>query len=379
MKRRKILLNSKNLNYESVSNEEEGNGNANCIIDFLTSDANQGVYPVTTVSFAVAEDDLPRVNAWFSGDYHGVTLPESSTLQKNRRAAIYGALADYFDGREAQNQITSTCRVGWRFRYRNGAAGELQDVKQVANGFETPVMRVLSRSIVGKTVTTEVEIRNHPKYLEMRVTKRTLSPQEYAQIEAIEVFATHPVALYNSEGTKTGLSSVILDGVRAQAWVCDNYSEESVGISCLADNDFRMIARIPIAELPAEGERKRVPMIVGTLQKFERLEKFSLSSGGEDKSTIVGKIRFQSQAIPIDTDYELCRLAGVRLEGDLPSDFSWGIEFSSNRDWWQSVATTTRRELSFLRNPFVRWIRIRGEGEFTPGNSLDAIVARTAD
>lgn len=96
--------------------------------EFILESENASL-PTGEVAFAVPADDLPRVRAWFSGEWHDVTMPESVTLHKNMRSAVHDTLNRFFATAKSCNLFTSPFRIGWCYRLFDGSVTPLRGIR----------------------------------------------------------------------------------------------------------------------------------------------------------------------------------------------------------------------------------------------------------
>lgn len=336
-----------------------------------------GGWPETEISFAVTEEDLPRVNAWFTDDYRGVTSPESTTLQKNRTSAIRSVLSNYFSSASVANRFTSPFRLGWRYRYKDGSSGAFHDCGVMSVFATAPRLPITRYSISGKTLYTALQIRNIPARLRYRVvvSDETALAEITKNVDFIEVFATKPVPLYDPSTDVAGVRSIVIDGEPKRCWYYTSYDESEVILRAKQDNDFRRIGVISADEIGKNRDYTDLPMSAGTLTGFSRLPGYE-ESGTQIPSAPPGS-KFLITTSPLHLGYPDSdkRLHSVYLRGVFPRDkVRMRIYGSHHREQWHLIAETTGPMISGLLGMRWRWFLIEIESPVREGDFFEALT-----
>lgn len=336
-----------------------------------------GGWPETEISFAVTEEDLPRVEAWFTDNYHGVTVPESATLQKNRTTAIRTLLSNYFSSAAVANRFTSPFRLGWRYKYKDGSTGAFHDCGVMSVFATAPRLPITRYSISGKTLFTDVQIRNVPAKLRYKftITDENELEEVIKNVDSIEIFATKPVALYDASTDVAGVRSIVIDDVPKRCWHYTSYEESEVELLAGQDDNFRRIGVIPSDEIGKNREFIDLPMSAGTLTGFSKLPAYT-ESGPANPSTPPGS-RLLITASPLHLGYpdDDKRLRSVYLRGVFARDkVRIKIYGSHHREQWHLIAETTGPMISGLLGMRWRWFMIEVESPMRDGDFFEALT-----
>ncbi len=241
--------------------------------------------PTGEVAFAVPADDMPRVRAWFSGEWHDVTMPESVTLHKNMRTAVHDTLDRFFTTAKSGNLFTSPFRIGWCYRLFDGSVTPLRGIRTLQTISEAPLLEIRSHSLTDKALTTGVDIHCHPSRLYLRVASPEKLDGFRDIITAVEIYATAQTALYDPAGDVAGVRSVADEGERVRCWYYDHYGLEEIALKTESESRFRLLCSIsPSAISPTSAP---LPLEAGTLSGFEKRNLYRQTSdatGGESGS-----------------------------------------------------------------------------------------------
>lgn len=336
-----------------------------------------GGWPETEISFAVTEEDLPRVDAWFTDNYHGVTLPESATLQKNRTAAIRTALSNYFSSASVANRFTSPFRLGWRCRYKDGSAGAFHDCG-VRSVFATaPHLPITRYSISGKTLFTGAQIRNVPAKLKYKFTAadETKLAELMKSVDFIEIFATKPVELYDASTDVVGVRGIVIDDVPKRCWYYTSYEESEVILLAAQDENFRRIGVISSDEIVKNREFIDLPMSAGTLTGFSKLPAYYESGSVTPTTPAGGRLVITTSPLHLGYPDDDKRLRSVCLRGVFVRDkVRLRIYGSHHREQWHLIAETKGPMISGLLGMRWRWFMIEIESPMRDGDFFEAIT-----
>lgn len=336
-----------------------------------------GGWPETEISFAVTEDDLPRVNAWFTDDYRGVSSSESITLQKNRTNAIRTLLSNYFSSAAVANRFTSPFRLGWRYRYKDGSTGAFHDCGVMSVFATAPRLPITHYSIEGKTLTTAVQVRNVPAKLRYKfaVTDESALTEILKNVDSIEIFATKPVDLYDPSTDVAGVRSVVVDGTPKRCWHYTSYEESEVLLRAKQDENLRRIGVISFDEIGKNREFVDLPMSAGTLTAFSKLPAYA-ESGATTPSTPAGsKLLITTSPLHLGYPDDEKRLRCVYLRGVFQRDkVRMRIYGSHHREEWHLIAETAGPLISGLLGMRWRWFMIEIESPIRDGDFFEAIT-----
>lgn len=335
-----------------------------------------GGWPETEITFSVTEEDLPRVNAWFTDDYHNVSVPESATLQKNRASALHNALKSYFSTAAASNLFTSPFRLGWRFVYRDGSIGNLNDAGILYTFSTAPQLPLTSASISGKNLYTRAQVRNVPSRLKLRLnpdSEITLD-QIKETVERIEIYTTEQTPLYDSNAEVAGIRTITIDGTPKRCWYYTRYDSVTVLNTTRTASDFRLISTIFSDEIGNFSEFSNVPIAIGAFSGFSKLPKPDSTSGTEPAIPAGSIITIITEPLHLDQPDADKSLRSVAVRGVFPRDkIRTRIFGSQHREEWHLIADVSGPFVSGIHGARFRWFRIEIEYPQRDGDFVDAI------
>lgn len=338
-------------------------------------------WPGMEISFAVPADDIPRVSAWFTGDYHGVTLPESALLKRNMATAVTGALENYIANATSRNLFTSPFRAGWSYRLFDGSSTPLNTVELPHPMEEGPELPVHSRTLTEKSLFTTVETRSIPSRLHFRLAD-TCDLREYEGIiSALEIYATAQVPLRDPQGGVAGIRSHTIDGAPRRCWHYDRYTAGELTEACMADSRFRKIASIPYTDLAEAGEYRQIPLAPGTLSGFGKLPLYPKDAAGTegDPGTDTGGWvpyrAVRTEPLHLGNPEAEKRVKGVILRGVFRRDrVKLRLYGSHHREDWKLIAGCRGAEINGLCRTRYRWYRVEIEGEMRRDDFFEALT-----
>lgn len=328
-------------------------------------------YPSTRLSFKFDKEDAPRVNAWFTGNYRGVTAPESTTLVRNRLAALQGVLHGYFAAAEAHNILTAPVRATWRVRYSNGTVGTAAPAATLAVIDSAPLIPVYSHTVTADTLLTEVDIHNIPARLHL-----TISPDFTEEnIDEIEIFATRPTPLWNPGGTTAALRSATVAGTPRRCWNYDSLSPLEIADATRINTDFRRIATIAATEFPAYAQGKELPMNTGIFANFNSLPKLTDQGSNPPDTAADGRHRFISAPLHLSLPDTRKSVSRVQLDGTfLRAAMRWRLLGSDNRRNWHKIAEARGDTLGGMCAARFKWFLIEADCTLRSDELIDAVT-----
>lgn len=360
-----------------------------CGVEFsMMADADlesAGAWPETEVSFAVPESDMPRVQAWFTGDYHGVTLPESPTLRKNMATAVRNALSGFFANATSRNYFTSPVKVGICYRLQDGTLTPMQDIATVAPAYTAPYMPVVKVSVAEKFLYTTCEVRERPARLALKIANPVLLAPYAGKISRIEVYSTAQSPLYDPACEVAGLRDISIDGKRTKCWYYDSYREADVRKAVADDTTFRLLTTIPFDEISGYQESAPLTIGAGTLTKFSAQPRpdypqSTVTPGASDQMLdIDGEWRpylhFMTEPLCLSYPEDWKRLRGVTLRGVFDRR---GVEMrlygSVHREGWRLLARAPGAYIRGLAGARYRWFRVEIKAPMRKNDFLEALT-----
>ena len=354
--------------------------------------------PEVEIAFSFPADDRPRVEAWFSGDFSHVTLPESATLHKNMTSAVHAALGNYFSNASSRNLFTSPFMIGWRYRLADGSTRQPEPPRLLIPNAEAPLLPVTEWHLLENAVSTRAQVGNAPSRL-----RYSLPPVDDASpwrgvISSVEFFITRPTPLYDSKGDVSGVKSVMMEGERRRVWQYASYDAESVQAAARADTDFRVIAVLPFAQVAAGAADEPLPVEAGALIRFGSLPKLTdkgASSGGSTSESgsdsgcrckgvcICGKgehfrseVHFETPPLDLGLPEDRKWVESVYLRGVFSRRLPMSLTLygSQHRDDWRPIGRASGPYLRGIARAGVRWLKVEVELTLRPADTLDALT-----
>lgn len=338
-------------------------------------------YPRTVVQFNVSDSDMPRVAGWFTGNYENVLQPPSDNLIRNLSDAVESALLSYFSAANAVGLFTSTFRIGWAYRYSDGHRVMTQPMQLMRINTSSPLLSIDSHTFLTGTVRSVTDIINMPYRLRFRVSGNVPASED---ITHIDIVGSPQVSLVPANLKATGTYIASRDGKRYHSYRYNGLDETEVIGSAGLQNDLRVIASIPVADLNSSDELD-VPLIQGALSNWKLLEKFSASSGaasGTDPAepndpAVQWEPYIDKITDPLDLGAPECRkwLWRVVLRGCYDrSSLRLRVYASRHRQSWRLIADGKRGWASALTHLGYRWFQVRVTGAMRLGDFVDVVT-----
>ncbi len=326
-------------------------------------------FPSHKLSMQFTQPDAPRINAWFSGNYHGVTEPESASLVKNRLNAIQTMLKNYFATAAAHNIFTSPFKIVWRAKFSDNTYSKPSTPTILSLNGSAPALPVYAHSISGTTLITDVDIRNIPGKLALQIFPDKIGEN----IDFIEIFATLPTTLYHPAGETAALRSATIDGYPRRCWNYDTLSPLEISDATLANQDFRLIATIPSSQLPLFIEEKILPMNTGILSSFSALPKLTATPTPTPSDSQGGCVRLATVPLSLSLPDIRKGVRGVTIDGNFDrTAMRFRLLGSDNRRQWVKIAETHGDSLRGIRTARFKWFKIEGESILASTDFIDA-------
>lgn len=343
-------------------------------------------WPVSSISFNFPETDLPRVRAWYSGNYAGVTEPAGATLINNVSDAVEDILRRYFTAAGGLDLFTSPFRLGWALRRSDGTRRMCGETTLMTPNRKAPLVAALTQSLTASSVSGTAAVINMPKRLLVTATPADLSALVPGDVTHIDIVAAPQVLLMPDDIRVTGIGTVSENGVRYRCYTYNRPDEQQFLNAASIQNDFRIIASIPVAELAGAWPRE-VPVTPGALANWKLLEKYKSSAGDDDTGTggdtggdttawepwidrITGPIDFGMpehrkwlRSLIVRGVYDR-RSMRVRVYG------------SQHREGWRLLADGARGWIGGMAMAGYRYFRVRVTGDMRRGDFIDAITFR---
>lgn len=338
-------------------------------------------WPEGNLSFNVTSDDLTRANAWFTGNYTGVSIPESETLKKNRTAAVRNLLSNYFSTCLSHNLFPAPFLIGWAYRLKEGTLSTMRGSRLMTASREAPNLPILKGQVEDKTVYTDVGIRNIPARLFFGIPYETMDELQSA-VTAIEIYACEPTPLYAADMNVSGLRSVNIDGVPVRCWYYDHYDAADIIRAAEADSDFRLLHVIKFDEIENFDTYLPLPLAAGALANLKKQPSFAeryKENGGASPEPPAAegnrKIKLLTEALDLGHNEERKRVKAVTLRGLFEREnITLRLYASRHRETPQLIAMSRGPYLRGLCGMRFRWFYVEVETALRPGDFLEALT-----
>lgn len=336
-------------------------------------------FPEGTVSFDFPADDRPRVAAWFTGNYQGVTKPASSTLTKNMTTAVHSLLADFYKETEAAGLFASPFRLRWRWRLASGSVYQPQAAELIVPASAAPLIAINDYGLGDKSLTTDVIIRQKPSRLLVSIP--SLGEQKEL-VTGIEFFVTTPASLYSKDDAVNGIRSADLDGTRVKIWHYDAPEETANLQNASSDEKFHLLGSIPVASLSSLSSLSSsvitVPVDGAALPDPSGNSSGSL--GNENPPVFEPLIYAETPPLDLGTPEEYKRVSALYLRGIFPRKIADGADLvmelfgSLHRENWRLLARSKGPYIRGLGGISCRWFKVRIRLSLRPGDHLAALT-----
>lgn len=341
-------------------------------------------YPSTTIAFSYPASDLPRVTGWFTGHYDNTTQPASDTLLKNLSKACSTALAEYYQAASFANLFTSPFRIAWAFRFKDGTRRMTKVPQLMIPNAASPYMEIISSTVGSTDAGAEVGIINHPCSLAMTPLAQIPSKIDNNEVTHIDIVMAPQADMLPDPLKATGTTTVIDGERRYTSFRYNRLDETAVTGNASMQNDFRIIASIPIDEINGSTDAVAIRLPDGALANWKLLPKYSASSdadnddpadpenpsGLEFLDPYIDKI-----TVPLDLGMPEKRkwVKRVEIRGvfNRQGKIRISLYASRHRCNWHLVASGKRSWCSGLTAAGYRWFRVRITGEVSRGDFFD--------
>lgn len=354
---------------------------------------NEGLlrFSPASVDFNVPDADMPRVRAWFTGNYSGVTQPPSDTLIRNVSNSVKDALSAYFNTANSQNLFTSPFRIGWAFRFTDGSRRMTEPMTLLSPNDRAPLLPITEYHFLDGGIRSTVRIANMPHRLTLTFSGNQ-NTIDWGDISHIDIVAAPQADLLPDTVKVTHTSGITLDQERYNAYYYDRPEASAIMDSASLQNDLRIIASIPVADISVDGNPLEVTLTPGALANWKLLPKYKTDTGGgnagdendpdtddDPSSTINGSVweplvNVETEALDLGDMIRRKWLGSVQLHGRFERGrLKVSLFGARHRDDWRKVAVSQRDWIDGLHADGYRWWKVRITGEMRKGDFVDAI------
>lgn len=354
--------------------------------------------PVTDIDFSFPAEDFKRVQAWFTGDFSHVTLPESATLKKNMTNAVLAALGSFISSATNRNLFTSPFMIGYRYRLFDNSLVYLNEPMVLVPSEKAPDLIITSYKIYEKSLHTEVTISHYPAKLMLSIPVPENAEEYKDIITSVEFFITRQSELYSSEAQVSGIRSMATDGVRERVWYYERYETDAIIAQAKAETGFRIISTLPFSEI-AEGTYSTLspfPLEAGTLQRLSSLQKitypFTNSNGSGTGNGPTGNSSSSSNPTTGISGWRpYLHIATAPLDLGLPEapksvsdlflrgifqrdEVTMTLYGSHHREHWRMIARSHGPYIRGLRRAPYRWFKVEIQLSMRRDDFLEALT-----
>lgn len=238
-------------------------------------------YPCTIFSLQHSEADAPRVTAWFSGDYSGVTEPPTSSLGGNLSRALDSMLKGFRQAAARAGLVTYPLRIGAALRLADGSAIPVGPPTFFYGDPVVPTVVVRSYTPSSTYMSAYVEIRAD-MFVPMFAISDGADGELIRRLEtlrpvSVDFYATRQFPFAPDPLTCTGLRGMMVgsgdNAIRLRGFVFDAYEKEYVQARAAEDTDFRVVASVPWTGGPFPEQR--IPLSEGAFANFDSMPKMT--------------------------------------------------------------------------------------------------------
>lgn len=344
----------------------------------------QGEGAIASVDFTFPAEDYKRVQAWFTGDFSHVTLPESATLKKNMTAAVEDTLDAYISSASARNLFLSPFMLGWRYRLFDASVVAPDEPHLLLPATDILRLIITSYNVYEKALHTAVLFSQSPSQLLFSLPAPENAGDFLNIITDVEFYICAPAQIYSEDFSVSGIRSVTVGDVRQRVWYYSANELEAMKASVEADRNYRLIASIPFSDIAAGryAAPSPLPIRAGALSKFSSLPKLSApSASGSGGFTGTGGWRpyIHVQTPPLDlalpeNEKSVCDLY---LRGIFQRDrVTMTLYGSHHREHWRILARSRSPYIRGLRRTPYRWLKVEMELPMRRDDFLEALTFR---
>ncbi|MDE6409654.1 MAG: hypothetical protein K2K81_05350 [Muribaculaceae bacterium] len=354
--------------------------------------------PVADIDFSFPAEDQKRVQAWFTGDFSHVTIPESATLKRNMTTAVLSTLNSFINSATNRNLFTSPFRIGCRYRLFDNSCLYINEPLTLLPSEMAPLLIITSYKVYEKSIHTEVSISHSPSILMFAIPSPE-NAQEYRDIiTSVEFFITRQSDLYSSDAKVSGIRSISADGIRQRVWHYESYETDALIAQAKAETSFRIISSLPFSEI-ADGlysEPSPLPIEAGALQRLTSLQKitypFSNSTGngasggsagtsGASSAPTLGipgwrpYLHISTSPLDLGLPEASKSISDLFLRGIFQRDeVTMTLYASYHREHWRMIARSHGPYIRGLRRAPYRWFKVEIQLPMRRDDFLEALT-----
>lgn len=325
-------------------------------------------HPVAEVNINVPDADLPLIQTWF-GNTATETMAPSDTLTKRMTDAVINKISGYLTDTARTSLFTSPFRIGYALRLADGTHACHSSPRLLTPNATAPLMLVRESNLTGNMLQTLTEIINTPITLGVSLPAFTLPEGAAANVTHLDIYATRQTALLTGDETVTGIRTYAYYGENLPSWNYPRLVGDLIKEAALADNSFRIIGSMPIADAIDGLGGLRLPLDTKNLDNWEDFP--ALDNGGKpvdpdnpgtpiDPEIPHTHIRLTTSPLDLGLPEPTKKIRALTVRGTFTR--TPGIEVSlsgsHHRERWHHIASSRGPHIRYLRTIRYRWLRV---------------------
>lgn len=346
--------------------------------------------PTAPLNVSVPDDDRQVIAAWL-GNTTSTPVAPSDTLVKRMTQAVHSVMDTYFTDAARLNIFISPFRIALALRLADGSHKAISTPALVSPNTMAPLMVIHEAETAGSILKTQTEIVNSPMKLTVTVPTIELPEELAAQATHLDIIATRQTPLTDGKESVTAIRSYYVRGTSLPCWHYTRIAEDIIRAAALADNEFRVLASLPVSGATAGGTSVSLPDGDTPLSDWESFPKVSTESIPDtpDPGTpAVTGYHLLTEPLDLDLPERYKRIRGVTLRGIFPRPpygeaedvprLKLTLYGSHHRERWHKIAVALGPHIRLLRKTRYRWLRVEADIRLQPATTetprFDAIT-----
>lgn len=346
--------------------------------------------PTAPLNVSVPDDDRQVVAAWL-GNTATTPVAPSDTLVKRMTQAVHSVMDTYFSDAARLNLFTSPFRIALALRLADGSHKAISTPALVSPNTMAPLMVIHEAETAGSILKTQTEIVNSPMKLTVTVPAIELPEELVVQATHLDIIATRQTPLTDSKESVTAIRSYYVRGVAQPCWHYARIAEDIIRAAALSDNDFRVLASLPVSGATAGGTSVSLPdgdTPLSDWASFPKVSTESIPDTPDPGTPAVTGYHLLTEPLDLDLPERYKRIRGVTLRGIFPRPpygeaddvprLKLTLYGSHHRERWHKIAVVLGPHIRLLRKTHYRWLRVEADLRLPSGTAetprFDAIT-----
>jgi len=324
-------------------------------------------HPVASVNISVPDADLPLVRNWFGNATSGVNAA-SDTLTKRMTEAVTDCIGTYLTEAARAALFTAPFRVGYALRLADGTHVCRTTPRLLSPNYMAPLMLIRESLLSGNTLQTLTEIVNTPTALTAALPAFSLPQGTEAAVTHLDFYATRQTSLLTGDEKVAGVRTYSYFGENLHCWHYPRLAEDLVREVALADNSFRIIASVPIADAVGGTGGVSLPL---DMKNLDNWTDFPLLDSTPDNPDIPDTpeepeiphthIRLVTEPLDLGSPERAKKIRALTVCGiftRITDEIEVTLLGSHHRDRWHRIASSRGPHIRYLRTIRYRWLRV---------------------